>query len=234
MSLGIEKAAIRMVRDYVQDMEASTENLANATMPGYKRITLSRTQFSEQLNKQVEGDSAKVMVDHEQGAMRETGRSLDFAIEGEGYFVVSDGENEYYTRNGAFHLSQDGSIVNSRGMKLQGTSGSLRMPVGGSVQQLHLGEDRQIQVGERVIGQLKLVNGTPAELNRVGNTLFNSDQPLDGEGEGSVLSGYLEQSNATIVDEMVTMMTTLRNYESCQKMLKTADDIQSRMIGKLA
>ena len=226
-----------MARDYVQDLEATTENMANATTSGYKRIAISRARFDEQLNAMVEtktSEDARVVVDHGQGALRETGRSLDFAIEGEGYFVVNDGETDYYTRNGSFRLSTDGSIVNSLGMKLQGTSGSFRMPPGTSPDQLHLTDTRELRVGERVLGQIKVANGTPAELQRVGNTLFVANEPLQAEGEGSVLSGYVEQSNATLVDEMVSMMTTLRNYESCQKMLRTADEIQGRLINKLS
>ena len=235
--MGIQKAAIRMVRDYVQDLEASTENLANANMPGYKRISVSHSSFSEELGKQVGQTSAtgpKILVNHGQGALRETGRPLDMAVEGEGYFVLSDGDKEYYTRNGTFRVATDGAIVNSQGMRLQGVSGELRLPRGMNASQLYIDDERNVQVGERVIGQLKLVNGTPDELNRAGNTLFVSDQPLVAESDGSVITGYVEQSNSTIVDEMVNMMTTLRNYESCQKMLRTVDEIEGRMIGKLS
>lgn len=227
-----------MVRDYVQDLETCTENLANASMPGYKKVGVSHSSFSNELARQVGSQSAapasSVVVDHQQGALRETGRSLDLAVEGDGYFVLSDGNKECYTRNGSFRLSPDGSIVNSLGMKLQGTSGDLNLPANSSPADLYVDDERHLQLGERVVGQLKLVYGNPGELQRAGNTLFMSDTPLVAEGTGTVLSGYLEQSNSTVVDEMVNMMTTLRNFESCQKILKTADEIKDRTIGKLS
>ena len=165
--------------------------------------------------------------------MRQTGRNLDFAIQGEGYFVVSDGDREYYTRNGAFKLQPDGSVVNSIGMKLQGLTGDLRLPVGTNISSLRLDDLRNIQVDGNTIGRVKLVQATPEELQSAGNTLFTTGTPLKTEGTGSVMSGYLEQSNSIIVEEMVTMMTTLRNYESCQKMLKTNDDVTEKMLTKL-
>jgi flagellar basal-body rod protein FlgG len=56
---------------------------------------------------------------------------------------------------------------------------------------------------------------------------------LDEVAKGSVMGGYLEQSNAQMIDEMVSMMTTLRNYEACQKMMRSVDDVESKMMSKL-
>lgn len=229
-----------MAKDYIQDMEVSTENLANANMPGYKRVAVSRPSFSEEMARQVEKNDTDraaganpIVVNHEQGALRETGQPLDLAIEGSGYFVVSDGVKEYYTRNGTFHVSSNGTIVNTMGLRLQGLSGDLIVPHGKNGSHIHLDSERHVQIGKRVVGQLKLVDAAPSKLKRAGNTLFVSDKPLVEEGDGSVLSGYIEQSNATVVDEMVSMMTTMRNYESCQKMVRMTDEAERKMIGKI-
>ena len=236
MSLGIQHAAIAMVRDHIREMEATTENLANANTPGYKRVGATPMNFSQSLQDQI-GDNlsakSQIFTDYEQGAIRETGRPLDFAVEGEGYFVLSDGNQEFYTRDGAFRLQSDGTIANSVGMKLQGVAGDLSLPPGSSAESLRIDENRNVEVDGKIIGQLKLITGTPSELQRVGNTLFTSDQPLDAEGDGMVLGRHLERSNANVMEEMVSMMSTLRTYESCQKMMKTADEIQGKMMDKL-
>lgn len=240
MDSGFYNAAIKMASDSVRDLDACAENLANANLPGYKRLNVSHTAFSDVLEERVEGSDTprpegEYQIDHTQGALRPTGRPLDLAIEGEGYFVLSDGKKTFYTRNGDFRLSPDGSVVNTLGMTVQTTSGELRLPPGSSMEQLSIDEQRNVRAGTRVIGQLKLVAaGSGDVLERAGSTLFQSKKPLEQSASGRVTGGYLEQSNATMIDEMVSMMTTLRNYEACQKMLRSVDDVQTQMMNKLA
>lgn len=54
------------------------------------------------------------------GSLQSTDNPTDFAVQGEGFFIVSDGSQVYYTRDGAFKTSADGALVNSNGFRLQG------------------------------------------------------------------------------------------------------------------
>jgi flagellar basal body rod protein FlgG len=237
MDSGFYNAAIKMASDSVRDLDACTENLANAGMPGYKRLNVSHAAFADVLEDKVEADERSTgdfTIDYTQGALRPTGRPLDFAIEGDGFFVLSDGEKNFYSRNGAFRLAPDGTVVNTLGMAVQTTSGDLRLPPDSGMEQLTIDEQRNVRAGTRVIGQLKVVSVPDKDvLERAGSSLFLSKKPLDEVAKGSVMGGYLEQSNAQMIDEMVSMMTTLRNYEACQKMMRSVDDVESKMMSKL-
>ncbi len=237
MNSGFYNAAIRMATGSVQDMEVHTENLANSSMPGYKRLESSHSAFADVLDTQVgaaEKPANPISVNHTQGALRSTGRSLDFAIEGDGFFVVSDGNQEFYTRNGGFRISADGMVVNSLGMAVQTASGDLQIPRGNNAEQLEIDDELNLRVGGKVIARLQVVAvEDAAALEQAGTTLFVNNGAETIDAECKVLNGFLEQSNTTVFEEMVGMMTTMRNYEACQKMLRTVDDAEEKMMNKL-
>jgi flagellar basal-body rod protein FlgG len=237
MNSGFYNAAIQMATGSVQDMEVHTENLANSTMPGYKRLESSHMAFADVLDSQVgaaEEPSDPISVNHNQGALRSTERSLDFAIEGDGFFVVSDGNQDFLTRNGSFRVSADGTIVNSLGMAVQTSTGDLRIPPGENAAQLVIDDQLNLRAGDEVIGTLQIEAVADATaLEQAGTTLFVNNGVETVDPECKVLNGYLEQSNTAIFEEMVGMMTTMRNYEACQKMLQTVDDAEEKMMSKL-
>ncbi len=238
MNTGFYNAAIQMATGSVQNMEVHTENLANSSMPGYKRVESSQMAFADVMDAQVSSGGApsdSLVLNHAQGALRATERPFDFAIEGDGFFVVSDGNQEFYTRNGNFRISADGTVVNSLGMAVQTTTGDLRIPRSATAAGLQLDDKLNLRVGNKVIGQLRLAAvENPAGLEQAGTTLFVNSGAEEIPPEGKVLQGFLEQSNTSIFEEMVGIMTTLRNYEACQKMLRTVDDVEKKMMNKLA
>ena len=123
-------------------MEVHSENIAHSNMPGYKRLEAAGVDFSAMMDRAMSGQN-EVQINHEQGALRVTDRTLDFAIEGDGFFVVSDGTREYLTRNGHFTLAPDGTAVNSMGMRLQTSSGDLQIPRKANVDNLAMDEKTQ-------------------------------------------------------------------------------------------
>ena len=237
MNSGFYNAAIQMSTGSIAEMEAHSENLAHSTMPGYKRMEVNADVFAAMMNKEIPTQDlgSPIRINHEQGALRVTERPLDFAIEGDGFFMVSDGQREFLTRNGHFTMAADGTVVNSLGMPLQTSSGDLRIPRGFSAEDLVLDEKMNLRVGKKVIGQLKVVAvENPGKLEQAGTTLFswNGDNEIDAEC--MVMNKALEQSNTGVFEEMVGIMTTLRNYEACQKMLRQVDEATSKMMDKLA
>lgn len=236
MNAGFYNSAIRMATGSVQDMEVFSENLANANMPGYKRLTTMHAPFSDTLDQQVERnaqDANSIKVDQSQGALQPTGQGTDFAINGDGFFVVSNGDRQFLTRNGHFTVTPDGYLVNSLGMRLQGTGGDLQIPRGSSALQVSVDGNLDLRAGEKSFGRLKVVAADMASLERAGNTLFSAPDQLEDASDCNVVSGHLEQSNTSVFEELTGMMTTLRNYEACQKMLRSVDDAENKMMSKL-
>ncbi|KMK77222.1 flagellar basal body rod protein FlgG [Alkalihalobacillus pseudalcaliphilus] len=116
-------------------------NIANVNTFGFKK---GRTTFSDMVSQELSGATAPVAggrgginaaqvglgmqlasIDtiHTQGSLQNTSRALDLGISGDGYFVVNDGESDYYTRAGNFYLDAEGNLVNSSGLKLQSSAG---------------------------------------------------------------------------------------------------------------
>ncbi|GGH82218.1 flagellar hook protein FlgE [Pullulanibacillus pueri] len=130
-------SAISGLKNFQTKLDVIGNNIANVNTTGFKK---GRITFSDLVSQQISGASAPTYqrggtnpiavglgsqtasVDSidTQGSTQTTGRALDLAISGDGYFVVKDGANSYYTRAGNFYLDTNGNLVNSAGLKLMG------------------------------------------------------------------------------------------------------------------
>ena len=171
-----------------------------------------------------------------QGSMENTKNELDLAIEGDGFFqiILPNGETAY-TRDGAFKLDSDGRIVNSDGFALEPEitipSDALSISVGidGTVSVLQAGDSIPSEIG--TIELARFVN--PAGLISTGRNLYITSEASGDEmtgtpgedGLGSIAQGFLEMSNVSVVDEMVSMITAQRAYEVNSKSIQTADEM---------
>jgi flagellar basal-body rod protein FlgF len=160
-------------------------------------------------------------IDFSPGSVRETGRSLDVAIEGEGFLVVQTPRGERYTRQGSLTLDASGQLVTPAGDLVIGTGGPITVPPG----QVTIADDGSISVDGRVAGQLKLVRfaDANASLAKEGNSLFVATgvgQPSEATST-RVVQGALEMSNVNSLTEMVAMMQNTREFESLQRSVTT-------------
>ena len=171
-----------------------------------------------------------------QGNMENTQNELDLAIEGDGFFqiILPNGETAY-TRDGSFKLDSDGLIVNSDGFALEPEisipSDALSISVGidGTVSVLQAGDSIPSEIG--TIELARFVN--PAGLISTGRNLYITSEASGDEmtgtpgedGLGSIAQGFLEMSNVSVVDEMVSMITAQRAYEVNSKSIQTADEM---------
>ena len=145
-----------------QEYLSITNNLANASTVGYKRrrsafaqvLSAEQTSLQTPESGSIETTAA---VDFSQGGPNQTGRSLDLALAGEGFFVVETPQGELYTRNGTFRLNKDRQLVDGSGATVAGQSGPIVMPASASTLDIHVSEDGSISAGGAVIGKLKLV-----------------------------------------------------------------------------
>lgn len=209
-----------------RQQERTANNLANANTVGYRR---DRT-FTEALRNRVDaaGNPTSVRTltqwaDPLEGTLEATGNPLDAAIEGEGFFVVTDEAGATrYTRAGRFTADANGTLVTPGGFTVQGTDGPIQLPLDGGA--IEINRDGEIRVDGTPAGTLRLVRFPPdAPLERLDGASFTTaaaPEPLDAP---SVRQGIVEMSNVNPLTEMTEMITHFRLFESQQKMLQTTD-----------
>ena len=171
-----------------------------------------------------------------QGDFMETRNPLDVVIRGQGFFQIrmTDGEIAY-SRNGNFHLNSEGNIVTSEGDLLDP-----QITIPEDQTGVYIGADGVVsvttagQTTPQQVGQLQIATfQNPAGLESIGDSLMvqtqSSGEPIVGTpgetGLGSLLSGYVEQSNVSVVEEMVAMIVSQRAYEANSKVIRTADEM---------
>jgi flagellar basal-body rod protein FlgF len=225
MIKGIYTSAMAM-RQGILRQEVTANNLANANTTGFKRDRL----FVEELTAAGENpttDPLSVNTRHwtefTSGAFNPTGGPLDLALQSRGLFVVSDGQTEYYTRDGRFQRGADGLLVDVQGRAVQGDGGSITLPAG----LVSVSPEGVISVDGVVIDRLRVVNfDDPQALRKASGSAFTkSDDAAEIPMENAVVrQGFLEASNVDTVKEMVEMISTARNYELNAKLLTAQDE----------
>jgi len=172
-----------------------------------------------------------------QGNFSSTGNPLDLAIQGLGFFQVTQPDGTIaYTRAGSFHLDAQGNIVTADGNPLQP---SITIPANAT--SITVGSDGTVSVTEsgqtaaQQVGSIQLAMfPNPGGLNSIGNNLFlattASGDPIVGapgasEGLGTLQQGMLEQSNVDVVAEFVNMIVAQRSYESNSRVVTSADQM---------
>jgi len=209
-----------------QRYEAIAHNLANANTAGYKRLV---TAFLHGDAQQPDGAAAttaaagsggivgRTLVDFTQGALTQTGRPLDLALHGKGFFVVESPEGQVYTRNGIFQVNAAGQLVDSVGRTVIGESGPIVIPAGTSAMSVSVAADGRIIVGEKVIGKIRIVEfERPQDLQMIGQCSLRAPQGTTPKAATAttVEQGFQEASNVAVVDELVGLITVSRLYEA--------------------
>ncbi len=172
-----------------------------------------------------------------EGSFTETGNPLDLTIQGNGFFQILQPSGQLaYTRAGQFQLDKDGNIVTSAGMPLQP-----QITIPPEAQAVTIAPDGTVsytlpnQTAAQQAGQIQLAGfQNPSGLNSIGNSLYTptdaSGDPTVGapggaQGLGTLLQGYTEQSNVSVVDEFINMIQTQRGYEANSKVVTAADNM---------
>ncbi len=172
-----------------------------------------------------------------QGSFVASSNPLDLVIEGRGFFQVRRPTGEVaYTRAGQFHLDRDGNMVTADGEQLEP---QITLPA--EAQAVSIGTDGTVsytqpgQSAAQVAGQIQLANfANPAGLSSLGRNLYSqtdaSGEPTVGnpggqEGIGSLMQGYYEQSNVSVVEEFINLIVSQRAYEANTKVVRAADEM---------
>ncbi len=215
-------------------LEVAAHNMANIDTTGYKR---QRISFEEYLLPQVDGGkrTAKgevVTTDFAQGDLRETGNPLDFAIEGEGFFVVQTPSGAKYTRDGSFMLDANKQLVTKEGYPVLGNGAPIVLD-DTTGKGIWLSRDGNFYVDETIVGTIDVVRfDNPQFLKRIGGNLYEAT-PSAGNPQNlppQVRQGFLERSNVEPIQAMLDMITLYRYYEQMQKSLQTVDALDNRAV----
>ena len=229
-----------------------SNNLANVSTTGFKQ---SRAVFEDLLYQNLRQVGAQTSEDtrppsglmlgtgtrvvatekiHTQGNIENTGKGLDVAIDGKGFFpiLLPDG-TQAYTRDGSFMISDQGQLVTASGYQLQP---GITLP--NDTQSVTIGIDGVVsvqlpsQASPTQVGNIQLANFVnPTGLQPIGENLYvesaasgAAQEGTPGQtGLGRLRQGSLEGSNVNIVEEMVSMIETQRAYEMNSKLIATAD-----------
>ncbi|HTS77883.1 MAG TPA: flagellar basal-body rod protein FlgG [Bryobacteraceae bacterium] len=176
-----------------------------------------------------------------QGEFSETDNPLDLVIQGSGFFqMLLPNGTIAYTRSGQFHLNATGSLVDANGNLLQP---NITFPT--NAQSITIATDGTVsytlpnQTAAQTAGQIQLATfANPSGLNSLGQNLYQpttaSGDPILGnpggqEGLGTLLQGYTEQSNVSVVNEFVNLIMSQRAYEANSKVVKAADEMYQEM-----
>jgi flagellar basal-body rod protein FlgG len=253
MIRGLYTAATGMNAQQHQ-IDVTSNNIANVNTIGFKKdraefqdlmyeslnytagrtsaTTLNPTGLDVGLGVRVSG----IQKNFIQGDLKATGNPLDMAIEGKGFFQITLPNGEIaYTRNGAFKLNEEGTLVNGSGYQVEpvitipNTFTDVSVAKDGTVTALDPATGNTEELGQ--ITLTDFIN--PAGLSPLGDSLFQattaSGDPIDGiateDAFGGIRQAMIESSNVALVNEMVDLITAQRAYEANSKSITTTDDM---------
>lgn len=217
-------------RYLLRRQEVMANNLANATTDGFKAERVFARVLAEA---DAGGPVAHAATDLRAGTLQPTGRPLDLALDGPGFFVVATPGGERLTRSGAFQAAGDGTIVDVHGNALLGADGPLVLTgdADAPVRAVAVDAGGVVHADGRVMGHLR-IEAVPdgATLQHEGGTHFvppASRRPL-AEVTG-VRQGMLEASNVNALDALVEMITIQRRYGALEQADSVGEAIDDRV-----
>lgn len=242
------------MRGEQQQIDTIAHNLANLNTVGFRRGVVSFSEVSAALaaNSVSElsqaqspapvalgaGVSSSVSLSSVAGELKQTGESLDVAIDGLGFIEVIRGDGTpAYTRAGKLRINDEGLLATQDGSPL-----AARIEIPSDARQIKILADGRVTVlagdGQEAIeaGQIELVAfQNPAALTAAGANLYvapaSAGEPqiaAPGElGMGSLRQGFVESSNVQLADELVTMMLAQRAFELNSRVVQAADQMLS-------
>jgi flagellar basal-body rod protein FlgG len=218
-----------------QRMDSLANDVANANTVGYKHTRVGFRDLVYQATGR--GASASVTAGtgvattqlgrtFEQGSAQNTGNPLDVALQGPGFFQVRTPQGQLaLTRDGAFHVNENGALVNTRGDEVQ-PGVNLRDI---DLSEISIASDGTISVNSQPVAQISVVDvQSPEALTSAGDNLYlanaQSGAPRPATGT-TLMGGYTEGSNVNMSDAMIDMMDAQRAYQLAAKAIHQQDEM---------
>ena len=237
----MDKAVYIAMTGAKHNMHAQTShanNLANVNTTGFKSdFAVARSMpvyYGDGLPTRAYALAEKPATDFAFGALQQTGRDLDIAIEGDGFIAVLNGAGEErYTRAGSLHVDPVGVLRSGNGLPVIGNDGPVAIPAAakieigmdGNITVIPLGQGPEAPV---VIDRIKMVNPDPATVTKGEDGLFQvleADEPLEPDAGVRLVSGFLEASNVNAINELTSILSLSRQYEMQIKIMTQAQEM---------
>ncbi len=210
----------------MREMQVVAQNIANASTTGFRR---EGVVFAEYVTRLDGGPSLSMahatgrVIDLQQAGVAQTGAAFDFAIQGEGFFLVETPQGNRLTRAGSFTPSAEGELVNMDGHRLLDAGGApvFVPPDAGPV---GMASDGTLSAGGQPLANIGLWQ--PADANDLihqGGTLFDAPGGVEPSEGAELMQGFLEESNVNPISEVSRMIEVQRAYELGQTFLDRED-----------
>ncbi len=230
-------SALSGMRTRLEELDRLAFDLANVSTAGYKterasKKAVERNEFATALEAAVDVVSSSTKIDFSSGPIANTGRDLDVAIDGPGFFEIETERGLRYTRNGGFQRRADGVLATAEGEPVIGDGGPITVGTGA----VSVSPDGTIKSGTAIVGRLRVVEfESERDLIRESGSRFRALTGAEAtETEPRVISGALEQSNVSIVDRMAALTELSRGFEALQRGVSVLmNDLDSRVISEL-
>ena len=257
---GLYIAASGMITE-TKHTDMIANNLANASTTGFKRDDMAIREFEPMLLRRINDHSAdtevtsfkgfridgnraprvgtlglgsavdEIATDHLQGAMQTTGNTYDFAISGEGYFVIDTPQGARYTRDGSFYRAANGQLQNVRGQAVLSAQGR-PITIPQEAVSVSVASDGRIYADGRQIAQMGFVQfDAPNAVVKQGDNLYRAQEGArPTQATGVIEQGMLEASNTSVVTEMVELINNYRVYEAGSRAVQSQDAILDKAV----
>jgi flagellar basal-body rod protein FlgF len=226
-----------------RELDIVANNIANADTNGFKleQLIVGTEPGARARNHGVRGPvnfvlDSGVGRDFGQGPLSQTGRDLDFALEGEGiFFRIEDAGAEAYTRDGAFTMDAEGRLTTRGGLSVLDDGGNAIVldPQAGAMQ---VANDGTISQNGEVVGRIGVVRFDQlGVLAKSGDGLYRNTSNLQPEDapDARVHQGMLERSNVNTLVEITNLIEISRAYERVTRMIEQANDLSRRAVERL-
>lgn len=206
----------------MREMQTVANNIANAATTGFRQEGLI---FSEHITRMEGGPSLSMATANVrntsmlQGALTQTGGTLDFAIEGDGFFLIETPQGERLTRAGSFSVSPAGDMVTNDGFRVLGAGGT-PVFVPPDAANLSVSPDGTVSDDGRPLAQIGLVQPVDRTgLIREDGVMFRAEAGVEPAPGGRILQGFVEGANVDPIGQMARMIEIQRAYEMGQSFL---------------
>lgn len=226
-----------------QDLVA--DNLSAASIPGARQKEISFSAVQAGLASAANSSAGKFVIpfagaatNFKQGELKPTGNNMDMALEGPGLFTVQmpDG-SKAYTRDGEFHTNNQGQLTTKQGYLVLGSSGPITFDPANPAP-ITVSADGQVSQGAEVKGKLAITefgNMNALTISDGGFFRANDEKALPKTAAStSVRQGFVEESNVSPTLAMASLLTSMRMFESNQKVMQMQSDRMTKAITELS
>ena len=209
----------------MNEMRIVANNIANAATTGYRQQGVMFSEFVRSAPGQASLSMSRAQVrdtSFEQGTLTQTNSSFDFAIEGDGFFLIETPNGERLTRAGSFSPDANGELVTPQGYRLLDAGGApVFAPPGAKIA---VASDGTLSADGQPQGQIGIYMPTdPMALTRQGGVMFESPGGVEPAEGARMIQGFLESSNVDPILQVARMIEVQRAYEMGQSFLEAED-----------